>query len=172
MFSLHDLSSEELVAAFVTKFIAADAQARELLNPSNRRLFADGYRPQIGIPHDPEIEREKFSDILSYFIRKLYFDMKSISPFDQQNFQTFVDQIGYWSEKTLLCAGDIATKYNLNLSGGFVFTQEIKKITSDEEREQFKTCWMNDFILGTELRMLAWIHWQLFGLQYINPEKR
>jgi hypothetical protein len=63
-------------------------------------------------------------------------------------------------------------KYNLNVEGRFDFETELAKIPAGFEREEFKRCWLNDSVLGTELRMLAWIYGQIFDTPYINPEKR
>jgi hypothetical protein len=54
-----------------------------------------------------------------------------------------------------MCAGDLAMKYRLNVEGRFVFEREVTKVPAGPEREQFKQCWLNDAVLGTELRMLA-----------------
>lgn len=171
-FTNEDLSNETRVATFVTDFIRRDSQASQLLNPSNMAIFAQGYRPKIGIPHDPEANGHKFTDIQKYFIRKLYLDLNSIHPLDQLTFQSFVDQVGRWADQTLICAGEISVKYNLNVEGRFNFETELTKVPDGPEREKFKQCWLNDFVLGTELRILAWIYGQLFNTPYINPEKR
>ncbi len=63
-------------------------------------------------------------------------------------------------------------KYDLNVEDRLIFETEVAKVPAGVEREEFKRCWLNDFILGTELRMLAWIYGQLFNAPYVNPEKR
>ena len=171
-FAKEDVASEERVAAFVVSFIERDSQAGQLFNKNNRSLFSQGYRPKIGIPHDPEAGGHRFSELRSYFSKKLYLDLASIRPFDQPTFQSFADQIGRWADQTLICAGGISAKYDLNVEGRYNFDTELAKVPVGPEREEFKTCWLNDFVLGTELRMLAWIHAQLFNAPYVNPEKR
>jgi len=171
-FTNKDLPNETRVAIFVTEFIGFDSQASPLLNPSNISLFAQGYRPKIGIPHDPEANGQKFTDIQKYFIRKLYLDLNSIHPLNQSNFQSFVDQVGRWGDQTIICAGEISVKYDLNVEGRFNFETELAKVPDGPEREEFKQCWLNDFITGSELRILAWIYGQLFNTPYIIPEKR
>ena len=167
-----DIHNEDQVAAFVTSFIKNDFQASTLLNPSNVALFVHGYRPKIGLPHDPEASDRKFTDLQKYFTRKIYLDLKSIEPLNQSNFQNFTDQVGRWSDQTLICAGVISHKYGLNVGGPFIFETELVKIPDGSEKEKFKQCWLNDFVLGTELRMLAWIYGQLFNTPYVMPEKR
>jgi hypothetical protein len=107
-FSREDVPREERVAAFVNAFIDRDPQARQLLNPSNRSLFAEGYRPTLGVPHNPEASGELFTDIRLYFIRKLYLDLNAIKPLNQTLFESFVDQISHESGQTITCAGGIA----------------------------------------------------------------
>ena len=167
-----DLPHQDRVAAFVATFIERDSQARELRNRSNRALFAEGYRPKIGVPNDPEASGQNFSDIQAYFTTKLYLDLNSVSPLNQSTFQSFVDQVGRWADQTIICAGGISIKYDLNIEGRFNFETEFAKVPAGVEREEFKSCWLNDFILGTELRMLYWIYGQLFNAPYVNPEKR
>jgi hypothetical protein len=75
-----DIRNEEQLTAFVTSFINKDFQASTLLNPSNVALFAQGYRPKIGLPYDPEASGQKFADLQKYFIRKIFLDLKSIEP--------------------------------------------------------------------------------------------
>ena len=167
-----DIRNEERLTAFVTSFIKKDFQASTLLNPSNVALFAQGYRPKIGLPYDPEASGQKFADLQKYFIRKIHLDLKSIEHLSQSNFQNFIDQVGRWADQTLICAGEISVKHDLNVGGPFNFETELTKIPDGPEREQFKQCWLNDFVLGTELRMLSWIYGQLFNTPYIMPEKR
>lgn len=171
-FTKTDISNETRVAIFVREFIGRDSQASQLLNPSNRSLFTQGCRPKIGIPHDPEANGQKYTDIQKYFTRKLYLDLNSIRPLNQSGFKSFVDQVGRWSDQTIICAGEISLKYDLNLEGRFNFETELAKVPDGHERQEFKQCWLNDSIISTELRMLAWIYGQLFNSPYINPKKR
>ena len=171
-FTNKDLSNESRVAIFVTEFIGLDSQASQLLNPSNMSLFAQGYRPKIGIPHDPEANGQKYTDIQKYFTKKLYLDLTSIHPLNQSSFQSFVDQVGRWADQTIICVGNISVKYDLNVEARFNFETELAKVPDGPEHEEFKQCWLNDFIISTELRILAWIYGQLFNTPFIIPEKR
>ena len=171
-FTNKDISTETRVGIFVTDFIRRDPQASQLLNPSNMSLFAQGYRPKIGIPHDPEANGQKYTDIKKYFTKKLYLDLTSIHPLNQSSFQSFVDQVGRWADQTIICAGNISVKYVLNVEGRFNFETELAKGPDGPEREEFKQCWLNDFISSTELRILAWIYVQLFNSPYVTTEKR
>lgn len=171
-FTNKDISNETRVGIFVTDFIRRDPQASQLLNPSNMSLFAQGYRPKIGIPHDPEANGQKYTDIQKYFTKKLYLDLTSIHPLNQSSFQSFVDQVGRWADQTIICAGNISVKYDLNVEGRFNFETELAKVPDGPEREEFKQCWLNDFIISTELRILGWIYGQLFNSPYVTPEKR
>ncbi len=171
-FTNKDISDETRVAIFVKHFIRRDSQASQLLNPSNMSLFAQGYRPKVGIPYDPETNGQKYTDIQKYFTRKLNLNLNSIHPLNQSSFQSFVDQVGRWADQIIICAGDISVKYNLNVEGRFNFETALAKVPDGAEREEFKQCWLNDFIVSTELRILAWIYGQLFNSPYITPEKR
>ena len=168
----HDLSSQERIATFVAKFLRHDPQAKELLNPSNTALFRDGSRPRIGVPNDPESGGKKLADLSTYFAIKLYLDLNSIRPLNESTFRSFVDQVGTWGNATLTCAGEIGMKYDLKVEGKFNFQTELAKVPAGSERDTFKQCWLNDAVLGTELRMLAWSYRQLFGTPYLSPHDR
>jgi hypothetical protein len=167
-----DAEREDKLTIFVDTFLKGDLQAKQLLNPSNLALYAKGYRPTIGVFHDPEKNAPKIPDLKRYFTKKLYLDLKALRPFTKQTFQTFINEIGRASDQTLMCAGEIAMKYNLQVEGRFIFEKELSKIPEGAEKERLKQCWLNDFILGTELRMLAWVYRQFFGEVYLNPERR
>jgi hypothetical protein len=81
-------------------------------------------------------------------------------------------KVGLWADQTIICAGDISMKYDLNVEGRFYFETELAKVPDGPEREEFKQCWLNYFIVSTELRILVWIYGQLFNTPYIIPEKR
>ena len=102
-FNSGHMTRESQLATFVDAFIEADSQARQLLNPSNRTLFAQGYRPTVGVPHDPEAKRERFTDLRAYFIRKLHLDLNALRPPDQRQFRSFLEQLGQGSDRTLMC---------------------------------------------------------------------
>jgi hypothetical protein len=170
--TLDDAEREDRVTIFVDTFLKRDSQASQLLNPSNLALHTEGYRPSIGVFHDPEKDAAKIVDLKQYFTKKLYLDLKALRPFRKQTFQTFLDEIGKAADQTVMCAGEIVVKYNLQVEGRFNFEKEISKVPNGPEKERFKQCWLNDFILGTELRMLAWIYGQFFGEAYVNPERR
>lgn len=171
-FRQSDLATESRLAAYVDRFLSNDRLARELLNPSNLMLYSEGYRPEIGVPNDPEGRGEPFRDLRRYFVRKLYLDLHSISPFTQQQFERFVDRVGAAADTTIICAGRIAVRHDLSLEGSFNFQTEVRKIPPGPERETFKRCWLNDAVLGTELRILAWVYQELYAVPYVPPERR
>lgn len=171
-FQPEDLSSEIALANYVDRFLAQDRMARELLNPSNVMLFSEGYRPRVGIPNDPEAAGSRFDQLRSFFIRKLYLDLRSVSPFTQERLEAFIDQIGTASDTTVICAGEIAVRHNFRVEGRFNFQRELRKVPPGSERETFKNCWLNDAVLGTELRIIAWMYEQLYGEPYVPPHRR
>ena len=171
-FRQSDAAREEAVAEFAAAFFERDPMARQLLNHSNISLFSQGYRPTIGIPYDPEQGGARFSDLRAYFVRKLVLDVSSLATLDRASFQRLTDYIGSEGDKTVICAGEIAVRYGLQVEGRFNWEAELRKVPEGPERETFKRCWLNDAILGTELRMLAWMYQQMFGQPYVNPERR
>jgi hypothetical protein len=168
-FTREDVPREERVAAFVDAFIDRDPQARGLLNPGNRTLFAEGYRPTVGVPNNPERGRVRFTDLRPHFIRKLYLDLNAVRPLNQGSFESFVDQISYDSGQNLKCTVERAIRHAFNVERNFIFQKELAKIPNGPGRDQFNRCWLSESILGTEARMLGWIFRQLFGVPY-NPK--
>ena len=171
-FTRDDLSDEKRVAAFARSFLERDPRASQLLNPSNTLLFEHGYRPVIGLPNDPEGDGDAFVNLEEYFIRKVYLDLDSLEPVTRASLEVFLDQLGEWSYHTLTGSGRIIERYQLDIQGRFHFPTELAKIPPGEEQEEFVVCWLNDAVLATESRMLAWIFLKLFGTPYIIPEKR
>ncbi len=168
----HELPNEERVAAFVRSFLQQDSRAGQLLNPSNMLLYENGYRPAIGIPNDPEANGNAFGDLAEYFARKVYLDLNCIQPFSRAAFEVFLDQLCDWGYHTLTAASRIIEMYHLEIEGRFHFPTELAKIPPGEEQEEFALCWLNDAVLATEFRMLAWIFQGLFGAPYVIPQKR
>jgi len=167
-----ELGEFQAVSKFVDSFIKADFQAKQLLNRSNKTLFSQGYRPKIGLINDPEKNADKFNDLLKYFKKKFYLDINSVKPFSKKSFENLIDKLSNFSGETLDCSGRLGIKYDLNLQGRFIFDKELKKIPEGDERNKFKSCWLNDFILSTEVRLMAWIFQGLYGEEYLNPFRK
>ena len=125
--TLEDAEREYRVTIFVDTFLKRDPQASQLLNHSNLALYAEGYRPTIGVFHDPEKDAAKIADLKQYFTKKLYLDLKALRPFRKQTFETFLDEIGKTADQTVMCAGKIVVKYNLQVEGRFNFEKEFSE---------------------------------------------
>lgn len=166
------ITDEKKFSAFVMDFVQRDPLLSAILNPSNILLFSEGYRPHIGIPNDPEIGEAKFSDVLPYFIRKIYMDTGSLLPLNRYSFRAFIDSIVEHTDTALKSVMVIILKYNLEIQGKFNFESELAKIPAGTERETFKQNWLTDAILSAEVRLLAWIFRELFRTPYAFPEYR
>ena len=124
------------------------------------------------MPHDPEVQGKRFTDLRSYFIRKLYLDLNAIQPLTQASFQAFMDQFLRYDGQTLICVMEITIKYELKLKGRFNFRRELAKVPLGPEQEELKRCWLSTNIIGTELRLIGWMYQQFFGVPYVTPDQR
>ncbi len=156
---------------YLDELLRADSLSAQLLNESNQELYREGYRPTVGVWRNPE-SGGRIPTLKEYFLAKLFLDLSAVAPVQLRTFEVFVDQLGKESDKTLTCAGEFATKYDLDVEGSFIFSVELAKVPNGPERELFKRCWLNDFVLGTELRVFSLLYQQFFGVPYVNPEKR
>jgi hypothetical protein len=89
----------------------------------------------------------------------------------KDEFRQFIDILDEASTETLTTAGEIATKYDLNFEN-FVYERKIEKIPARTEREWFKINYLDDNVLGAEIRIFAWLYHEYFGEWYQLKEKR
>lgn len=168
-FDANSLKDINQFAAFLRDFFQNDKQAAQLLNRSNTDLFAQGHRPSAGVPNPPEPPGQKIATLDEYFVRKLFLDLGKQAPFRKAPFRKFLTTLERPWMKSMICAGEMSIKYKLALQGSFVFETELQKVPAGE-REKFKRCWITEAILGTELRVLGWVHYQIFGTRYEPPQ--
>ena len=157
---------------FVAAFFKSDRQASELLNPSNRAIYAEGFRPIVGVRNDPDAKFGTTPNLGEYFCRKLYLDFTGLKPMSKEKMLLLTDYIGAESDKTIIEAGGIVEKYHLQVQGPFKYREEFAKVRDSKDLKHLKTFWLNDAILGTELRMLAWMYQSLYGEPYRSVEDR
>ena len=132
------ITDEKKFSTFVMDFVQRDQLLSALLSHSNIMLFSEGYRPHVGRPNDPEIGGAKFSDVLPYFMRKMFMDIKALLPLNRHTFEEFIDRLVEHSDSTLKSVMVIVLKYNLEIQGKFNFEWELTKIPAGAERETFK----------------------------------
>ncbi len=89
-------------------------------------------------------------------------------PITEQKLKNFLKHLEPELDKTLICAGGIADKYNLNIQGKVNLEQEIKKITDTKDRLLFQKSKLNDDILTAQYRMLAWIYKKNYRKNYTS----
>ncbi len=90
---------------------------------------------------------------------------------NKEEFRQFIDILDEAGEETLITAGKIASKYKLNFDN-FIYEKEIEKIPAGTEREWFKINFLDDNVIGAEIRILGWLYHAYFGEWYKLKENR
>lgn len=166
-----DIPNFEKVAEFVLWFIKNEPIANAVSNRNSNIIFNEGYRPKSGTQNNPESINANISSLAEWFITKIFIDLNILKDASKEEFRQFIDILDEAGTETLITAGEIAAKYDLNFEN-FVYEREIEKIPVGTEREWFKINFLDDNVLGAEIRILAWLYHEYFGEWYQLKEKR
>lgn len=159
---------EGKVSEFVKWFVKNEPLAK-ISNRSSNIIFEAGYAPFVPSGYNPSKDK-RFDNLTDWFFAKLLQDIKNMRGASKTDFKDFLYKLGDAGSKTLITAGEIAIKYDLNFKK-FNYEKEIQKIPAGTERELFKQNLMDDNILGAELRILGWLYHEWFGDWYKFPER-
>ncbi len=160
---------ENKTAEFVKWFIKNEPFANAISNRSSNIIFEAGNLPSVSFGHNPSKDK-KFDNLSDWFVAKLTQDIKKLKTASQSEFEDFLDKLGEAGNKTLITAGELAVKYNLNFDK-FVYENEIQKIPAGKERNLFKKNFLDDNVIGAEQRILGWLYHEWFGDWYKIPER-
>ncbi|HUU41156.1 MAG TPA: hypothetical protein VMW42_09455 [Desulfatiglandales bacterium] len=166
-----DISNFEKVAEFVIRFIENEPIANAISNRSSNIIFNEGYRPKSGTGNNPESVKPDINSLAEWFTVKVFNDLNMLKETTKDEFREFIDILDGAGKETLITAGEIATKYDLNFEN-FVYEREIEKILAGTERERFKMNFLDDNVSGAEIRILAWLYHEYFNEWYQLREKR
>lgn len=166
-----DIKNFERVSEFVQWFLINEPIVNALSNPSNNILFNEGFRPISNMVNNPEYFKTDYKSLSDWFIKKLYLDLNMLQNSNKVDFSKYIDTLDDEGKKTLIICGQISMKYDLNFES-FIYDKEIIKIPEGEEREQFKQYFLEDNIIGGEIRILAWLYHEYFGEWYKVKEDR
>lgn len=167
----NDIPNFEKVAEFVIWFIKNEPIANAISNRSSNIIFNEGYRPKSGTQNNPESVKPDINSLEEWFIVKIFIDLNMLKDANKDEFRQFIDILDEAGRETLITAGEIATKYDLNFES-FVYEREIEKIPNGAEQEWFKINFLDDNVLGGEIRILAWLYHEYFAEWYQLREKR
>ncbi len=166
-----DIPSPEKVAEFVIWFIKNEPFVNVISNRSSNIIFNEGYRPRAGDVNNPESVNPNISGLAEWFITKTFIDLNILKDATKDEFILFLDMLGEVGDETLITSGTIGMKYGFKFEN-FVYEKEIEKIPAGPERERFKVNFLEDNVIGAELRLLAWLYHEYFGDWYQIKEKR
>jgi len=168
--SRDEILDEIKTSEFIKWFIKNEPFANTITNRSSNIIFEAGHIPFVPLGYNPS-EDKKFDNLTDWFVAKLVQDIKNLRNASKTEFKDFLDKLGNAGNKTLITAGEIAHKYDLNFEK-FVYENEIQKIPAGEERETFKKNFLDDNVIGAETRILGWLYHEWFGEWYKVPEER
>ena len=166
-----DIPNFEKIAEFIIWFIKNEPVVSTISNQSSNIIFNEGYRPKSGTQNNPESVKPDINSLAEWFIVKVFIDLNMLKDATKEEFRQFIDILDEAGRETLITAGEIATKYDLNFEN-LVYEREIEKIPAGTEREWFKINLLDDNVLGAEIRILAWLYHEYFGEWYQLREKR
>lgn len=167
--SREETFDENKTSEFVKWFIKNEPFANAISNRSSNIIFEAGNIPSVPIGYNPPKDK-KFDNLSDWFVAKLTQDIKKLKTASKTEFKSFLDEHGEAGNKTLITAGELAVKYNLNFEK-FVYEEEIQKIPAGKERDLFKKNFLDDNVIGAEQRILGWLYHEWFGEWYKIPEK-
>lgn len=168
--SRDEILDEDKTSEFVKWFIKNEPFANTITNRSSNIIFEAGHTPFVPLGYNPSKDK-KFDNLTDWFVAKLVQDIKNLRNASKTEFKDFLDKLGNAGNKTLITAGEIAHKYDLNFEK-FVYEEEIQKIPAGKERETFKKNFLDDNVIGAETRILGWLYHEWFEEWYKVPEKR
>lgn len=167
--SREETFDENKIAAFIEWFIKNEPFANTISNRSSNIIFNEGNTPNVPIGYNPSIDR-KFDNLSEWFVAKLIQDIKLLRNASQSEFKSFLDNLYKAGDKTLMTSGMIAINHNLNFDR-FIYDYEIQKIPAGIERELFKKNFLDDNVIGAEIRILGWLYHEWFGDWYKIQER-
>lgn len=159
-----DIPDQRKVAEFVIWFLKNEKLVDTLLEPSNNTIFNEGYRPLYDEGNDPE-KTNKITDLGGWFLCKMYIDLNILKDSSKDKWKQFIAKLDKQGMETLIKGSELAEKYHLDL-GHFIYNKEIVKIPVGKDREDFKTNWLRDNVIGAEMRILAWLYLNYFNESY------
>jgi len=167
--SREETFDENKTSEFVKWFIKNEPFANAISNRSSNIIFEAGNIPSVPLGHKPPKDKT-FANLTDWFVAKLTQDIKELKTASKAEFKDFLDKHGEAGNKTLITAGELAVKYNLNFDK-FVYEEEIQKIPAGKERDLFKKNFLDDNVIGAEQRILGWLYHEWFGDWYKIPER-
>ena len=158
-------------------FLKNDTQFQQILIPSIATLFEEGYRPLIELNNDPKILHEQSEGKVniqyphSWLWARVSLDIINFKRAIESNvdpkdyLEKIIDALDDYGKTTIISAGEIIHKYNLdplvkNLDN------ELSKIPTELEKEEFKQNFLADTLNADEIRLLSWFFRELFNEDY------
>ena len=160
-------------------FLQNDKQMQIISSDTIHSLFGEGIRPKCDEDNNPDILVKKVNDsrganpIERWLVLKIWLDLVVVVKIAKnahidlkKALEERIDYIERQTKKTLITAGKIALKYELNVDISLNLETELSKIKSDKEKENFKYNYLSDALISSEARILGWIYKELFNENY------
>ena len=160
-------------------FLQNDNQIQIINSEAVHTLFNEGIRPKCDEDNNPDILVKKVNDprgakpIERWLVLKTWLDLVITAKVAEdahidlkEILEKRIDYVGKQTKKTLITAGEIALKYNLDVSINLDLEAELSKIKTDKEKKDFKYNYLSDALMSSGARLLGWIYKELFNENY------
>jgi hypothetical protein len=165
-----DISNIEKVMEYILWFIKNEPITNVISFPSSNIIFNEGFRPISEEYNDPYSINKDISNLIEWFVIKMYLDLNHLCDASKDEFRIFIDFLDDQGTETLKAAGEISVKYDLNFEN-FIYKVEIDKISDENDKEIFKQNYLADNVIGAEIRILAWLYYEYFNEKYAIRKK-
>lgn len=165
------------IESLINYFVNHEKQISLLNSTCIISLFQQGYipiseafnNPQKMSSIDPNI---KIDNPQKWLLARLWLDLINLKNISEKTnisldniFIDYLNNLGLKTDQTLIAYGTIAQKYNINdLEKNW--EEKINRLTSEKEKESFKTNYVSDTLLSAEVRIIAWIYKELFNKEF------
>ncbi len=165
--SIGDVSDKGRTIKFIEWFIKNEPLVSVVSSKSLNVIFDEGITPRVSYGYNPEKSKD-IDCLLDWFMEKTMEDIENLATMPKAEFKAFMDRLVRDGTRALIISGELGIKHDLNLKK-YTYEKEIKKIPAGKERELFKKNFLNDNIIGAELRILGWLYHEWFAEWYKAP---
>lgn len=177
-FSLRTITNPDELIEFVCWFAENDKIVKSAVNPLITKEYSNGRRASLlgntGYMKGLETDDVKIPNQLNWLAALIQLDFSNsinMSAGEEMSDEEFKNRLEDLLEKleqkmdsTIIKAGELMEKYNLDTSGSF--DKIADSIKNEEDKEVFIKNIFEDTIFSSEFRMLVWIYNHLFKTEY------
>lgn len=169
--SRDDIPNADKMLHFIRWFIEHEQYVTALSNPGCNAIFAEGYRPYASEFDNPDLVPDlEVTSLQQWFMLKVYIDLTFLKDASKEQFAESIEMLEADTTERLSEITRIAKQYDLQLEP-FLWRRETAKITDENHLEVFKVYYLQDTVVGAEIRILAWVYRLFFGEWFKDPSQ-